>query len=241
MKKLFTQISIITVFAVLGFLIIFQYKLLTGKTTVSDDTQSNDVLLNEITSLKNEKEELINSNNSLSEQVKNYEKDASDSGNISEDIQKQLVNYKMELGLSKVQGSGIIIQITPKTSTFKSSNSDNITLLSDKDLNYIVNVLNFAGAEAVSINDFRITTQTGIKVSGNYISIGKAGRVSPNDTITIKAIGDKTNLKVGIQFQGLLESLVGANYTPTIIDSDDITIDKTSQEISSDYLQEGDK
>lgn len=241
MKKLFTQISLITVFAVLGFLIIFQYKLLTGKTTVSDDTQSNDALLSEITSLKNEKEELINSNNSLSEQVKNYEKDASDSGNISEEVQKQLVNYKMELGLNKVQGSGIIIQITPKTSTFKSSNSDNITLLSDKDLNYIVNVLNFAGAEAVSINDFRITTQTGIKVSGNYISIGKAGRVSPNDTITIKAIGDKTNLKVGIQFQGLLESLVGANYTPTIIDSDDITIDKTSQEISSDYLQEGDK
>lgn len=241
MKKLFTQISIITVFAVLGFLIIFQYKLLTGKATVSDDTQSSDALLSEITSLKNEKEELINSNNSLSEQVKNYEKDALDSGNLSKDVQKQLVNYKMELGLSKVQGSGIIIQITPKTSTFKASNSDTITLLSDKDLNYIVNVLNFAGAEAVSINDFRITTQTGIKVSGNYISIGKAGRVSPNDTITIKAIGEKTNLKIGIQFQGLLESLVGTNYTPTITDSDNITIDKTSQDLSSDYLQEGDK
>lgn len=238
MKKLLSQILIALVCAFLGFMIVYQYKVLTNKIAVTEGSSNNDVLLGEISSLKKEKEELISSNSALSGEVKKYEQGASENGNVSNEIQKQFKNSKMILGLTSVKGTGIIIEIEPKTSIFNSVQSDNITLISDKDLTYLVNVLTFAGAEAISINDYRITSQTGIKVSGNFIGIGKAGRISPNDKITIKAIGDRTKLKVGVDFQGLLQSLVGASYTPTITESDDIAIDKTNQELSSDFIKE---
>lgn len=238
MKKILSQILIALVCSFLGFMIVYQYKVLTNKVTITEGSSNNDSLLSEISSLKKEKEELINSNSALSDEVKKYEQGASGSGNVSSEVQKQFKNSKMLLGLTSVRGTGIIIEIQPKTSIFNSVQSDNITLIADKDLTYLVNVLTFAGAEAISINDYRITSQTGIKVSGNFIGIGKAGRISPNDKITIKAIGDRTNLKVGVEFQGLLESLVGASYTSTIEESDDILIEKTNQELKSDYVKE---
>lgn len=238
MNKILSQIFIAFVCAFLGFMIVYQYKVLTNKVAVTEVPSNNDALLSEISGLKKEKEELISSNLTLGDEVKKYEQGSSNSGELSSVVQKQLKNSKMILGLTEVKGTGIIIEIEPKTSIFNSGKSDNITLIQDKDLTYLVNVLSFAGAEAISINDYRITSQTGIKVSGNFIGIGKAGRVSPNDKITIKAIGDRTNLKVGVDFQGLLQSLVGANYTPTITESDDVVIEKTNQELTSDYIKE---
>ena len=52
----------------------------------------------------------------------------------------------------------------------------------------------YSRAEAISINDFRITPQTGIVLSGNLIKIGSAGQISPKEKIVIKVIGDKGKL-----------------------------------------------
>ena len=70
---------------------------------------------------------------------------------------------------------------------------------------HIVNTLRYVKAEAISVNDYRVTPQSGIKNSGNWIWVGTAGQIDPNDKIVIKAIGDKQALKTSINFIGVLE------------------------------------
>ena len=103
-------------------------------------------------------------------------------------------------------------------------------------LSYIVNNLKFAGAEAISINDIRITAQTGIRTSGSFIRVGNTDRINPDEAIIIKVIGDSTKLKTEMEFQGFLENLIGNNYNASIETADSIEIEKTTDKITNDFL-----
>ena len=141
----------------------------------------------------------------------------------------------MQLGLLDAKGPGINITMSLKSNMFGSNNSDTISTITDSDLVSIVNTLWFSKAEAISINGYRITPQTGIKVSGNYIWIGSAGRIIPSEKIEIKAIGDTKQMVSGLKFQGLD---IGnfSYYDIKIEESDKVEIDKTTQIPSTEYV-----
>lgn len=143
----------------------------------------------------------------------------------------------MHLGIVDVKGQGIVLTITPKTSIFGSTTNDSSRDLGEDELVHIVNLLWYSGAEAISINDIRITPQTGIKTAGNGIAIGSTGKVYPRDKIIIKAIGDKGRLNVGISFPGSLEYLALPNYNNEVKSEDDIFIGKSKQSLKSDFIK----
>lgn len=238
MKKAASQATVAVVCAILGFLLAYQFKVLSRGGNVKEN-YNNSNLLDEIESLKKEKEELTASNSKLSEELKNIEEIAAQDGEIEKEIKNQLDTARMQLGLVDVEGSGIIITITPKTNIFSSnSSSDTSTNLDERELINIINLLWFSKAEAISVNDFRITPQTGIKSSNNYLWIGSAGKVSPKEKIEIKAIGDKSKLNVGVRFQSDYNLTTGslANYDVDVKLADEIKIDKTTQTLKSDYI-----
>lgn len=238
MRKAASQATVALVCAILGFLLAYQFKVLSKNDNGKED-YSNSSIIDEIESLKKEKEELIKINAELSEELKKIEENAAEEGEIERGIKSQLDTARMQLGLVDVEGSGIIITITPKTNIFSSNSaSDNSTNLSENELINIINLLWFSKAEAVSINDFRITPQTGIKSSSNYLWIGSAGKVSPKEKIVIKAIGDKTKLNVGVRFQSDYNLTTGslANYDVEVKQVDELQIDKTTQTLKSDYI-----
>ena len=103
-------------------------------------------------------------------------------------------------------------------------------------LAYIINNLKFAGAEAISVNDIRVTAQTGIRTSGSFIRVGNTDRINPDEPIIIKVIGDSTKLKTEMEFQGFIENLIGNNYNASIEVSDSIDVEKTTDKITSDFL-----
>ncbi|MDZ7543582.1 DUF881 domain-containing protein, partial [Clostridium perfringens] len=138
-------------------------------------------IIAELDDLKKQKEELLKSNNSLSEELKKLEETAAKEGVVEAEIKKQLDNSRMNLGLVDVKGPGIVITITPKTDIFGSSNTGNSRSISEDEIVHIVNTLRYARAEAISVNDLRVTPQSGIKVSGDGIWIGTAGRINPKD------------------------------------------------------------
>ncbi|GAA0069158.1 DUF881 domain-containing protein [Clostridium sardiniense] len=237
MKKSTSQISIAIVCALLGFLLAYQFKLLNKNNESNIESYNKSDVIAELDSLKKEKEGLQNKNNSLNEELKKLEEAASKEGNVGKEIKNQLDSARMHLGLVDVKGPGVTIKITPKTSIFGSSNDDIGRGITEEELIHIINLLWYSKAEAISINGYRVTPQTGIKNSSNYIWIGTAGKVSPKEPIIIKAIGDKARLNVGLNFPGSLDFGALQNYNCEVEQSDNLVIDKTTQTIKSDYLK----
>ena len=235
MKRVASQLVVAVVCGFLGFLLTYQFKLLNTKDELTNSYENSDIL-QEVESLKKEKEELEEANATLNEEIKALEDKATSEGELEAEIKKKLDNARMQLGLVDVKGPGIIIILTPKTSIFGTNTSDSVRTITEDELVYLVNTLWYSRAEAISINDIRITPQTGIKNAGSSISIGSAGRVDPSSEIVIKVIGDKSKLNVGVSYGGSLETGALKNYTNDVKSSDEITIIKTTQTLRSDYL-----
>lgn len=236
MKRVMSQIVVAVVCALLGFLLTYQFKLLNTKQDTNTSYQNSDIL-SEIDKLKSEKAELQEANLALSEELKKLEEAAAEEGEIEGEIKKLLDNSRMNLGLLDVKGPGIVITLTPKTSIFGSNTTEGSRSISEGELVHIINLLWYSRAEAISVNDIRITPQTGIKTAGSDISIGTAGRVYPGDEIVIKVIGDKKNLNVGVSYAGSLEYGALKNYNNEVKQLDEITINKTTQSLRNEYIK----
>ena len=239
MKKVASQIAVALVCSFLGFLLASQYKVL-SKSESKDQVYDNTNILDEIESLKKVKEELVSTNATLSEELKKIEESVTQEGEVEKEIKKQLDNARMQLGLVDVEGPGIIINISPKNNIFGSNSNETSTSLDERELINIVNLLWFSKAEAISVNGYRITPQTGIKSSGNYLCVCSAGKISPKEKIVIEAIGDKTKLNAGVRFQSDYNLTTGslANYDVEVKLIDDIKLDKTTQTLKSDYVKQ---
>ena len=238
MKVSKSQVFIAIVCALLGFLLAYQFKVLANKNNQANisNYDKNDII-SEIESLKKEKEELSTTNLKLSEELKQMEESAGKDGDLSKEIKNKLDNARMHLGIVDVKGQGITLTISPKSSIFGSNPSDNSRDLGEDELVHIVNLLWYSGAEAISINDIRITPQTGIKTAGNGVAIGYTGKIYPKDKIIIKAIGEKVRLNGGISFPGSLEYGALPNYNNEVKSEDEIFIGKTTQALHDDFIQ----
>lgn len=238
MKISKSQLFVAFVCALLGFLLAYQFKVLSNKNIESNiSNYDNSDIISEVETLKKEKEELSETNSKLSEQLKEIEETAAKDGDVGKDIKNQLDDARMHLGVVDVEGPGIVLTITPKTSIFGATTNDDSRDLGEDELVHIVNLLWYSGAEAISINDIRITPETGIKTAGNSIAIGSTGRVYPRDKIVIKAIGEKGKLNVGLSFPGSLDYLALLNYNNDVKTEDDILIGKTTQSLKNDYMK----
>ena len=236
MKKVLPQIVVALVCAVLGFLLTYQFKQLNMANNGSIQYDSADIL-SEIENLRKEKEDLQKNNEILSEELKMLEDAAAKEGEIEGEIKKQLDNARMQIGLLDVRGPGIVITLTLKNSVFGTNGTQTVNTVSEEEIVNLINSLWYAGAEAISINEMRITPQTGIKMAGSSISIGSAGRVDPNSEIVIKAIGDKNNLNIAVNYPGLLDYGALKSYNSDVKQIDDITIVKTTQSLRYEYIK----
>ena len=236
MGKSKSQIVVAIVCALLGFLLAYQFKLL-NKSEINSENKPNSDIISEIEGLRKEKETLVQTNEKLSNELKTLEEAASQQGDVEGEIKKNLDNARMHLGQVDVTGPGIIITLTPKTSIFGGTSNDKSTGLTDLELVNLVNLMWYSRAEAISINEVRITPQTGIAMAGNTISIGSVGQIDPKEKITIKVIGDKAKLEAGASFGGTLEFMQLQHYNSKIEKSEDILIPKTTQSLRTDFIK----
>ncbi|WP_294132610.1 DUF881 domain-containing protein [uncultured Clostridium sp.] len=236
MKKVLSQLVVAVVCAFLGFLLTYQFKQLSVANSGDIDYDSADIL-SEIEILKKEKEDLQKNNEILSEELKQLEDAAAKEGEIEGEIKKQLDNARMQIGLLDVKGPGVVITLALKNSVFGTNGTQTVNTVSEEEIINLINSLWYAGAEAISINEMRITPQTGIKMAGSSISIGSAGRVDPNSEIVIKAIGDKNKLNLAVNFPGVLDYGALKSYSSDVKQMDDITIVKTTQSLRYEYIK----
>ena len=147
-----------------------------------------------------------------------------------EETKQKMQKYQTILGMTDVQGEGIIITVADNTQissgdSFSSINNSNY-IVHDGNLVAIINELKSAGAEAISINEQRIVDSTAITCAGNVIQINGEKVGSP---FQIKAIGSKDLLYGELsKNEGTLYKLKRYGVLTDIKKVDNITILKKS-------------
>ncbi len=241
MKKLIGQIPLVLVCAILGFMIAYQFRMISlqeGNLNMQGDSSQ---ITDEINELKTEKDGLTKKINGLQNQIKTFQDSVANKSSADKQMVDELNQLNILTGSVDVKGPGIILTITPKNNVFTADITTQKYVLTDDALENIVNDLNFAGAEAISINDIRITAQTSIKTTdGNsMILIGNTEKISPYDKVTIKAIGNKDDLYSELVFPGELSSLISMeDYdVQAPVKSDNMTILKSNKVTSFEYAK----
>lgn len=237
MKKYTSQITVAFVCAILGFLLAYQFRILNDNNkNLNKNAYNSQDLVSEIEQLKKEKTEYEKKNEEVMKQIKQYEDAATSNGDVTKGLKEQLDDTRLLIGSVDVVGEGITLTLTPKSNIF----STNLTAqyLRDEELIYIVNELSYSGAEAIAINDKRVTLQTGIKSSsGNSQILINDERISPRDKIVIKAIGNKENLIQGLNFPGALDFQSLQYYDKKIEDSSKLEIPKFGKSYKFEYMK----
>lgn len=234
MKKISSQMPIAIMCIVLGFMVVYQLRSIEAKNSSKFSLDDKEEVMLEIDRLKTEKEELVRKNKELENKLDEIEKVAVAKGEIDKTIKESLDKTRMILGQDEVIGEGVKLTFILKSPLVIGQNPN---LIKEHELTHLINLLKFSGAEAIAVNDYRVTQQTGIKNASDFIWIGEEGRISSLKPIEIKAIGNVNDLKKGITFPGELEFGSLINYDCTIDEVSNLKIEKSNVALKSDYLE----
>ncbi len=180
-------------------------------------------------------EELTKSNKELEE----IRKQATQNDTKSLAKQDQIKENNMQLGLYKVKGEGLQIKLADNNTGILKNGNEALDLSSQvvhyDDLIEVVNALNNAGAEAISINGQRIVQTTAITCEGNVIKVNGQKISSP---FIIKAIGSQGLLYGSLtMIGGYLYILDEAGVIVETTQSDNLTVEKYTGVISYKYIK----
>lgn len=174
--------------------IAIQIKTVSKSSTTVGKTQTENELRDSLLRWKEKYENAYAKLEKKEKELESLREQASNSTDSSSGLSNKLQRYNMLLGQTDLIGPGIIITLNdgdPKLATDP--------IVHDGDLVEVVNALRNAGAEAISINDQRITNRTEISCAGNIITINGEKVGAP---FVIKAIGSALRLKTSINIHG---------------------------------------
>jgi uncharacterized protein YlxW (UPF0749 family) len=124
-------------------------------------------------------------------------------------LNKSLQEAKSYAGLTDVEGPGVLVTLSDANDDAKNDSkpqtgnpSDALVeekIIHDQDILRVVNELNAAGAEAVSVNNLRLVGGSSIRCVGPTVLVDAERIASP---IKIRAIGDPDTLMGGLKMPG---------------------------------------
>ncbi|MGI6113462.1 MAG: DUF881 domain-containing protein [Mahellales bacterium] len=197
MKNKSGYIALLLVSVILGIVLAIQFKSV-QRVGGSVSLQRAQELSTKVQRLTEENESLESQIREFQYRIQEYEAASQDVGKITDTMYKELERIRILAGLSDVEGPGIIVTVDIKSQTIDEF-TGTINTIADEDLLRIVNELNAAGAEAISINDERIVSTTEIRNAGRYININTSSYSAP---FIIKAIGEPNNLESALMLMG---------------------------------------
>lgn len=159
------------------------------KSDVSVQSMSENKLRDNVLKEQENNKKLSRELQSKLDELENLRKTTASNSEEAQALETQLTELNRLLGYTDVTGKGLVITLQDADASSNGYTNDN--LVHDLDLVDIVNELFNAGAEAVSINDQRITTSTAINCNGNVVRINNEKVSVP---FVIKAIGSPEGL-----------------------------------------------
>lgn len=121
-----------------------------------------------------------------------------------EEIRASIDDQKMLAGLTPLRGPGVVVVVDDSSSLPPDAVDANRYIIHQQQLVTLVGVLWGSGAEAIAINDQRITDRTSIYCVGSTVMVNQEFLAPP---FTIRAIGDPTRLEDGALHSPLLADM----------------------------------
>jgi len=134
-----------------------------------------------------------------------YEKQTAGSNGNMKQLQQQLEDERILAGLTPVNGPGVTVTLMDGVAT--GSDVEQV-LTHDWNVRSVVNELFTAGAEAISINGYRVVATSGVFCRGPVVSVNDHRLGAP---FTVAAIGDPQALKSALLIQGGIVDLLRSN------------------------------
>lgn len=154
------------------------------------------------------------------------------------DLEAELLNNNKLLGLTELTGSGIIVTLSDNTGVTANDieiyENLNSYIIHDQDIWSIVNELNNAGAEAISVNGQRVVSTTAISCSGTVITING---VKLNSPFQINAIGNPESLASISRPGGYLEDIWLRGAIINIEKSSNVVVSKYAGTLTPKYMK----
>jgi len=168
----------------LGFLIAAQ--LAAQGPRVRYTTQERTPLVETATELQRQHDELRDQIAKLRSDIATLEAQGQGTTELVRELNQQLESARIAAGLIPLQGTGLVLQLNDSTLPLPAGADEADYLVTARDIRTVIAELWLAGAEAVSVNDERVTVSTGVLDIGHTILVNSAYLSPPYQ---VKAIG----------------------------------------------------
>lgn len=192
------RLALMVVCLILGLMIALQFKNV-KQVGGNVSLQRSQELTAEIQKLKNENTDLTARIQEYTATIESYEKAANEQGGYYDTLTESLRQARIFAGLMSVRGPGVIVTVNNRYLYDLDEHPQIIRNVYYEDLLKLVNELNAAGAEALSINGERIVATTEIRNAGDYIVINTNRYSVPFE---IQAIGNPDKLMAALNLLG---------------------------------------
>lgn len=181
--KITMTISIACTALILTMVMFTQFKTVDETDITAIETMRETELRSELATWKTKYEELESKIDENENRINEYKTELENDANASTILENEVKEAESYLGKTSLQGQGIVV-------TLKDNDTRDII---HSDLLELINELNIAGAEAISINDERIVSTSEIVLVNNTMILVNTKRVA--GPYVVKAIGDKQYLQ----------------------------------------------
>lgn len=192
MKKHQYSVAMTAICILLGIMIGVQYNTV-QKQRISTENQRLSEAATALKQLQEERDAFERKNEELEKTIKEYEQ-----GVIGTDMMRREIEQLRDFaGLTEMTGSGIAV--TMNDSSAQKSGNKNAYLVHAEDILSVINELNGAGAQAVSVNGQRIVGTSAVACAGSIVTVNGVRVAVPFE---ILAIGDAEVLQAALKFPG---------------------------------------
>lgn len=178
------QITLGVALLALGFLIAAQ--LAAEGPRIRYTTQERSTLVETALGLQTQQDDLKARISALRDDIQTLEQQGTGSAATIRDLNDRLTEARIAAGLIPLTGTGIVLRIEDSTTPTPPGGNEADYLAGAADLRTVVALLWQSGAEAISINEERITTSSAIVDIGGSVLVNAAYLTGPYD---VKAIG----------------------------------------------------
>jgi uncharacterized protein YlxW (UPF0749 family) len=155
----------------------------------------------------------------LRRQLHEFEQAVSQGKTLEEEMSKELETLRAYAGLLPMRGPGVVVRVEDAKQQARGISP---VVVQYQDIVAIVNELWAAGAEAVAINDQRVTASTGLGQVGGTIVVNLKRVRGPYE---IRAIGDPETLAGAMNIRGgLVESLRALGLVITVEQAQNVEV-----------------
>jgi uncharacterized protein YlxW (UPF0749 family) len=235
-KKNIVVLTLITVLSGFFFVSVYNYQLISN---IKSNPQRNSSLVRIIENLELEIEADQERLNEMRSKIENMELQLADEQKNIQTLRNELSQQKKAAGLIPLQGTGIKVVLDDNKdglSENPESNPNNY-IVHYESLLALVEEIKRAGAEAISINEQRLITNSDIRCVGNVILVNTT-RIAP--PFEISAIGNPLLIEKYIlnssEYDFLLSSEIPVSYE-LFTDENVITVPSYKSNITFSYTQ----